>query len=126
MKKSILILAEDIAASNLLKLVLTPVGFHVQTIFESTKAVDAIEVYKPDIVLIDVQSLKDGLSVCREIRDHYAMEELPIVLLANCTYQQEEKVSHAAGVNTHLYKPMSRHELINKIELILTEKFAYV
>ncbi len=118
MNKSVLILADDLLASTLLKLLLKPIGFRVYTVVNGTDPIREIETHQPDIILIDTQTLNEGLSVCREIRDFADMERLPIVLLSNCTHLQGGKASHAAGVNTHLYKPISRQELVNEIQLV--------
>ncbi len=124
MKKSILILADDLLASTLLKMLLKPVGFQVYTVVNGTNPIREIETHKPDIILIDTQILNEGLSVSREIRDFADMKSLPIVLLSNCTHLQGKKASHAAGVNTHLYKPISRQELVNEIQLV-SGQFAF-
>jgi len=125
-KKSILIFADDLLASTLLKMLLKPVGFHVQTVVGDTHVMREIETHKPDIILIDAQTLNQGLSISREIRDFADMESLPIVLLSNCTHPQGEKAGHAGGVNTHLYKPVSRQKLVNEIQLAFSEQFAFV
>ena len=125
MKKSILILSDDLLASTLLKMLLKPVGFHVETVVNGTNVVKEIETHKPDIILLDTQTLNNGLSISREIRDFANMENLPIVLLSNCTHLQGEKASYAAGVNTHLYKPISRQELVDEIQLIVSEQFMF-
>ncbi|KAA3663690.1 MAG: response regulator [Chloroflexi bacterium] len=125
MKKSVLILADDLLASTLLKLLLKPVGFHVHTVVDSTNVFREVEAHKPDIILIDSQTLNKGLSISREIRDIADMKSLPIVLLSNCTYLQGEQASHAAGVNTHLYKPVSRHDLVNEIQLAAAKQFSF-
>lgn len=124
MEKSVLILANDLLASTLLKMLLKPVGFQVQTVINDTNVVRKIETHKPDVVLIDAPTLNDGLSVSREIRDYADKDSLPIVLLSNCTRQQEKQESFEAGVNTHLYKPVSRHDLVHEIQLTFSQQFA--
>ena len=124
--QSVLIFADDLLASTLLKMLLKPVGFKVETAVNTPNVLREVESHKPDIILIDSQSMNDGLTLSRAIRDYASKESLPIMLLSNCGHLQKETANYDDGVNTHLYKPVSRHDLVNEIQLIASRQYAYV
>lgn len=69
-----------------------------------------------DLILLDIMMPHmSGFEVCRRVRETYAPEELPIVMLT-ARYQVSDVVrAYEVGANDYLVKPVSRDELMIRI-----------
>ena len=66
----------------------------------------------PDIILLDMNMPeKDGLQVCRELRQHAPTRGIPIILLTARADEQTKLAALSAGANDFLTKPFSSSEL---------------
>jgi DNA-binding response OmpR family regulator len=63
----------------------------------------------------------DGLDICRLLRNEAATTRLPILILSVHQYAAEQRAAHDAGADDYLGKPFDPHELITRVETLLTE-----
>ncbi len=79
----------------------------------------------PDIILLDLMMpYKDGLQVCRELRDYAPTASIPIILL---TARADEEIKFDAlqkGANDFLAKPFSSIELQARIKNLIDSHHA--
>ncbi len=69
-----------------------------------------------DLVLLDIMMPKvSGFEVCREIREHFPVYELPVLFLTAKNQQKDLAQAFAAGANDYLTKPCSKEELLARI-----------
>lgn len=79
---------------------------------DGQQAVEQVQKNRYDMVLMDVQMpVMDGLEATRIIRQHFTIQELPIVALTANVMQKEIDHYHEIGMNAHLGKPYSRESL---------------
>jgi two-component system KDP operon response regulator KdpE len=92
-------------------------GYQVREAEDGAAALSAFEVFKPDVVLLDLM-LPDmgGVEVCRELRRKH---RTPIIILSVIG---EEKMKVAAldeGADDYLTKPFGMDELLARIRVAL-------
>jgi len=89
-----------------------------------TKAVsgnDALEKisngFQPDIILLDViMPGKSGIEVCKELRQQFSSNELPIIMLTGQDQVSDIVKGLEAGANDYLTKPVSNNELMARLK----------
>ncbi|MEO7298228.1 MAG: ATP-binding protein [Verrucomicrobiota bacterium] len=94
--------------------------------FQVTEAIDGKEAVEkaleniPDIILVDMNMPeKDGLQVCRELREKSATRNIPIIMLTARGDEQTKLTALSAGANDFLTKPFSTTELHVRIKNLL-------
>jgi signal transduction histidine kinase/DNA-binding NarL/FixJ family response regulator len=91
-------------------------------IMVASNGVEALELinrgFEPDLIILDIMMPKmNGFEVCRKIRELYAINELPIILLSAKNMDKDLKEGFHVGANDYLTKPFSKTELLLRIKL---------
>ncbi len=82
-----------------------------------------------DLVLLDVMMPRmSGYEVCQKLRQHYSSEQLPIIFLTARNQAQDLETAYSVGGNDFLSKPISKDELLARVNthLRLLEISRYV
>jgi signal transduction histidine kinase len=88
------------------------VYFRVIEAFDGAQAVEKAAQFLPDVVLCDMMMPeKDGLQVCRELRERTSTRNIPILLLTARADEETKITSLMAGASDFLTKPFSVTEL---------------
>jgi signal transduction histidine kinase/ligand-binding sensor domain-containing protein/HPt (histidine-containing phosphotransfer) domain-containing protein/BarA-like signal transduction histidine kinase len=70
-----------------------------------------------DLILLDIMMPKvSGYEVCRKLREQYSVNELPVIFLTAKNQVLDLVESFASGGNDYLTKPISKHELLSRVE----------
>ncbi len=70
-----------------------------------------------DLILLDIMMPKvSGYQVCRKLREKYSVNELPVIFLTAKNQVVDLVESFASGGNDYLTKPISKHELLSRVE----------
>jgi PAS domain S-box-containing protein len=111
-QRKILAVDDNIDAANTMAMLLRILGHDVRTAHDGASAIESAQVWRPDIVLLDIGLPgMDGYEVARRLR---AIAELGgCVLVAVTGYGQEEdrRRSANAGFDHHLVKPVDPQAL---------------
>ncbi|HOX03312.1 MAG TPA: ATP-binding protein [Candidatus Paceibacterota bacterium] len=95
--------------------------FEVLEAIDGQQAIDKIVQFLPDLVLCDMMMPeKDGLQVCREIRERTATRNLPILILTARADERTKISVLAAGANDFLTKPFSSTELYVRLTNLMS------
>ncbi len=111
--RKILIVNDDGIVSGLYRNKLESEGFKVQIINDGEKAIEALKIAPPDMVLLDLMLPKvDGLGVLKFIRSQLETHFTPVIALAN-SYSRElmDEAVHA-GANRCIAKSNSNSKQI--------------
>ncbi|AOW77722.1 hypothetical protein A3Q34_13205 [Colwellia sp. PAMC 20917] len=74
-----------------------------------------------DLILLDIMMPKvSGYEVCRKLREKYSVNELPVIFLTAKNQVVDLVESFSAGGNDYLTKPISKYELLSRVETHLT------
>jgi DNA-binding response OmpR family regulator len=114
--KKILVVDDDKAILQVVKLVLTSHGFDVQTHSTGLNVPDIVMHYHPNLILLDIRLPgKLGTEVCKELKQ--IDTNLPIIFLsAHAEKVQAFALCHADGF---IQKPFDIKNLIDTINLHL-------
>jgi signal transduction histidine kinase len=109
----ILIAEDDSAAAEMLRLLLTNVGYEVRIATDGAEALRmSTGTPAPDIVLLDWMLPEvTGLEVCRTIRARADALSLPILMVTAKADLESKSAAFAAGANDYITKPFLGAEL---------------
>jgi DNA-binding response OmpR family regulator len=92
-------------------------GFAVQTLIDSTKAVDAIIKVKPKLVVLDLMMPQlDGFTILKRMREIKSLESIPVIIYTGKYYPIDEKKALNLGANSYLVKPLKGSELVKEVK----------
>ena len=117
--KKILIVDDEVGLTRLLKLNLEKSGrYTVRVINDSTKAIEAMLVFKPDLALLDiVMPDLDGGDLVAQMKEDPALSEIPVLMLTALVAPGETGGKAAErGDLTMVAKPVSLEVLVKAIE----------
>ena len=117
-KKKILVIDDETAITKFLKLMLERSGrYEVQCEGEGGRAVPAAKVFKPDLILLDV-NLPDaqGGEVSSLLQEEPSLRNIPIVFLTGMVSQDEVQAGMTIGGRPAMAKPIDVERLVECIE----------
>jgi CheY-like chemotaxis protein len=119
-RSRVLAVDSDEEARERISTALQEAGFVVQVAADGQEALDGIERFGPDLVLLDVVLPKvDGLEVCRRLRSEPATAEIPIILLTTQSSPQTVQQALALRVDGFIVKPFEPEDLVGRIRRAL-------
>ncbi|GAB3187675.1 MtrAB system response regulator MtrA [Nesterenkonia suensis] len=113
MKARILVVDDDEALAEMIGIVLRNDGFEPTFCATGERALDEFRSTKPDVVLLDLMLPgKDGIEVCREIRDE---ADTPIIMLTAKSDTADVVRGLEAGADDYVPKPFKPAELVARV-----------
>ncbi|TDG00504.1 response regulator transcription factor [Paenibacillus piri] len=118
MKKKILVVDDEPSISMLIEFNLKLVGFEVQCVYDGEAVFQAIQHFRPDVIVLDLMLPKmDGIQVCRKLRSQNNL--VPIIMLTAMQDLSDKIAGLDNGADDYMTKPFSPQELISRIQAIL-------
>lgn len=118
--RTIALIEDDRDLQELLRYRLQREGYRTAAASTGRGAVDFLLRVQPDLLLLDVMlPHTQGLDVCREIRTHPRLAELPIIFLTARSSEADRVAGLELGANDYLVKPFFMRELLIRIKLQL-------
>ena len=115
--KKILIIDDDIKLTDLLEEFLSENKFQTKSLHESIKALEVIDKYVPDLIILDITLPEmDGFQVLRTIRKEH---ETPVIMLTARGEISDRVVGLDLGADDYMPKPFEPRELLARINSIL-------
>ena len=91
---------------------LTADGHEVISVQDGLEAMDAVQKYRPDVILLDVgMPGLDGIEVCRRLKSDPTTRLTPVVLVTGLSDLSDRIKGLEAGADDFLSKPVHPHEL---------------
>ncbi len=88
------------------------VNFQVIEAVDGQQAVEKANQFLPDVIVCDMMMPeKNGLEVCRELRERISTRSIPILLLTARADEETKLTALSAGANDFITKPFSMTEL---------------
>jgi two-component system OmpR family response regulator len=113
----ILVVDDDSEIRALLSEYLQRNGYRVTTAAEGKAMWAALEVKKPDLIVLDVMMPgDDGLTLCRNLR---ARSAVPIIMLTARGEETDRIVGLEMGADDYLAKPFNPRELLARVKSVL-------
>jgi signal transduction histidine kinase len=110
--RRILIVDDSRDGGESLAMLLRVLGAEVALAHSGRRALECVETFKPDVVLLDIgMPGMDGYEVARRIRANPANRHLSLIALTGWGQDEDRRRSVAAGFNHHLVKPADIDQL---------------
>lgn len=121
-KKHILIVDDDVNMLKLLRMFLAD-DYEVTIVDSGKKAIEFVLKHSPDLILLDyMMPLFDGPHVLEIIKKREESRNIPVLFLTSVTEREKIIQCLALKPQGYLIKPISREELIQRVEEALKEK----
>lgn len=125
MKKSVVILIDDDKwITDLYGEKLQEEGFDIFCANNGKDGVKLIDLYKPDLILLDVvMPGGDGFYVLKQIKNKEETKNIPVIVLTNLSNTSDRKMAESLGAEFYLIKvDHTPKQVAEKIREILKHK----
>ncbi len=120
MNNKILVIDDDIAINELIKVNLELCGYKVIQAFDGTKGFALCKQEKPSLVVLDVMMPEvDGFTVAQRIRKNEDTKNIPILMLTALSQINDKVKGFNIGVDDYLVKPFEMEELQVRVRALL-------
>jgi signal transduction histidine kinase/CheY-like chemotaxis protein len=110
--RRILVVDDNQDAGDMLAALLTTCGATVSTVRDGRSALDALDAFRPDAIVMDIgMPGMDGYEVARRIRATPAHNEVLLIALTGWGQEHDQHRARAAGFDHHLLKPLDVSKL---------------
>lgn len=110
--RRVLVVDDNRDGATSMAIVLRLLGNDVKTAHDGIEAIEIAESYLPEIILMDIGLPRlNGLDATRRIREQPWGEAIKIVALTGWGQEHDRQLSHAAGCDGHLVKPVNLPDL---------------
>lgn len=121
MAYKILLAEDDIQLIDMYKRKFELEGFEVHIAEDGQAALDQLETFTPDIILLDIMMPKvNGLEVLKNIRQTPDKQDLLVIILTNLGNEATSEEIYKIGATDYIVKAdMTPIEVVNKVKEIL-------
>jgi two-component system phosphate regulon response regulator PhoB len=120
---SILVVEDEPAIRELLRVNLVAAGYEVREAADAESAQREIRDALPHLVLLDwMLPGKSGLALAKELRGDARTRELPIIMITARTDEADKVAGLEAWVDDYVTKPFSPRELKARIKVVLRRR----
>lgn len=123
MSNTILIVEDEKAIQELLKVSLGLAGFNILQAFSTEQAIPLINDTLPDLILLDwMLPGVSGLDFAKQLRRNTETALVPIIMLTARSTEENTISGLNAGADDYITKPFSPKELIARIKAVLRRR----
>lgn len=116
----ILVVDDDEAINELIKINLELLGYEVITAFDGVQGFALAKQETPDLVILDVMMPEvDGYTVAKRIRENDSTKNIPILMLTALNMLENKVKGFDIGVDDYLVKPFEMEELKVRVRALL-------
>ena len=116
----ILVIDDDQAINELIKVNLELAYYNVITAFDGNKGFALAKQELPDLIVLDVMMPEvDGYTVAKRLRENASTKDIPIIMLTALNMLQNKVQGFNIGVDDYLVKPFEMEELLVRIKALL-------
>lgn len=120
MNTKILVVDDDIAINELIKVNLELYGYKVVQAFDGIKGFALCKQEKPSLVILDVMMPEvDGFTVAQRIRKNEETQNTPILMLTALSELNDKVKGFNIGIDDYLVKPFEMEELQVRVRALL-------
>ena len=119
--KKILVAEDDTYLANAYRVKLTKAGFEVKNAFDGQEAINILQTFIPDLIILDIViPKKDGFTILSEIKANEKWKNIPVILVSNLGQKEDREKGMQLGATDFFVKTdFSLNDLIQKINNIL-------
>lgn len=122
-KEKILIVEDETALSEIIKIRLEKNGYEVISAFDGAQALEMARQQNPSLIILDLMLPKiDGYKVCRMLKFDEKYKKIPIILFTARVQESDKKLGEQVGADAYITKPFDPETLLSKIKELLIQK----
>ncbi len=111
--KSVLLIEDDATLSDAFSMMLDMCGYNVRCAFNGKEALDLLQTFTPDIILLDLlMPIMDGREFLQAFPNH---QHLPILVFSNLDSKSVVEEVLALGASRYMLKSSVTPTLLNSI-----------
>lgn len=115
--KRVLIVEDEEKIASLVSDYLVRDGYETRIVGDGSAVGDAMQTFLPSLVLLDLMLPgKDGLQVCREIREQ---SEIPVIMVTARVDEIDRLLGLELGADDYICKPFSPREVVARVKTVL-------
>jgi DNA-binding response OmpR family regulator len=119
-RRRLLVVEDEAAIRELLRLHLSLAGFGIEEIADGTTALERARTDKFDLIVLDVMLPGlDGITLCRAIRAQGVNTPTPILMLTARDTESDKVLGLESGADDYLTKPFGIREMLARVSAIL-------
>ncbi|MDP2847646.1 MAG: response regulator transcription factor [Humidesulfovibrio sp.] len=119
-QRRVMVVEDHAETCELLRYNLTAAGFEVRTALDGKQALNVMDRWRPDLVLLDLMLPEmDGFEVCRTLKQIPSLSAVPVIFLTARTDEVDRVVGLELGAEDYVLKPFSTRELLLRIKIVL-------
>jgi twitching motility two-component system response regulator PilH len=120
--KTILVADDSPTIVEIMKFMLSSMGFEVQVATDGIEAIERAYAVHPDLILLDIEMPKmNGYQVCRLIKADRATSHIPVLILTSKDLASDRFWGLATGADEYVVKDLEDESLFERIEALLAE-----
>ena len=120
MKPSIFVVEDDPDISRLVRHHLEGAGFAVKVFAVGNTVISESERQRPALFVLDIMVPgKDGLELCRQIRQTQSLAPTPVIFLTAKSGEADRILGLELGAEDYIPKPFSPRELVARVKAVL-------
>lgn len=113
-RKRILVVEDEYSINDVLTFALRKEGYEVRSAFNGKEALELVEIFKPDLVLLDLMLPDmDGFDICKEIS-----KNTYVIMLTARGEIFDKIVGLELGADDYIVKPFEIKEVLVRIKVI--------
>ena len=122
----VLVVEDDRFLTSAYRAKLTKSGYEVQMAGDGEEALQILQQFHPDIILLDlVMPRKDGFATLSEIKQQASLKNIPVIVASNLGQKEDIDKAMGLGATDFIIKSdLSMDDLVTKIESILSKAAA--
>lgn len=114
----ILIAEDDKFLANAYRVKLSKLEHEVKIVADGEEAMQALEEFTPDVILLDlIMPNKDGFVVLEEIKASDKYKKIPVIVASNLGQKEDIEKAKQLGADDYVVKAdMELEDLVKKVE----------
>jgi DNA-binding response OmpR family regulator len=119
MERKIIIVEDDAAISDIIRIILTKNGYIVEEYMEAKPVMEYNRPW-PDLFLLDKQVAEiDGLEICRHLKNQQETKDIPVIILSATPHL--DRLATEAGADAYIEKPFTSNHLLSTISTCIQD-----
>ncbi|QLG89110.1 response regulator [Chitinibacter bivalviorum] len=120
-----LVIDDSISARRATTQFMRDSGFEVRPALDGLDAIEQLENWTPDIVLVDMEMPRmNGLELAAYFRAQPHLQHIPIIMITSRSTEKHRRQAELSGVSRYLVKPFNDEQLMQQVMDLMEEKLA--
>jgi len=119
-KGCLLIVDDEDCGRSILEILLQPENYQLEFAVNGEDALLKATELMPDLILLDIiMPRMDGFEVCKRLREHPKLAEVPVIMLTAISDRATRLKGIKAGADDFITKPFDKLELLARVNTII-------